>query len=80
MSKPKKKPCGAHVELVSSPAARVTRCACGTVHVHLHTHGISMRLDADALRNVSNALTAAVRVIDLAEAPPVKTPRDETIN
>ncbi|GAC1542994.1 MAG: hypothetical protein NVS3B10_07290 [Polyangiales bacterium] len=78
--KPKKKPCGPHVELASNPAARVMRCACGTVHVHLHAQGVSLRLPPDVLRAVANALAAAANVVDVGEVPPLTTAGDDTVN
>ena len=66
---PTKKKCGPHLELSSNAAARVMRCGCGTVHVHLHAQGISMRLEPDALRALSNALGAASRLVDIGDAP-----------
>jgi hypothetical protein len=82
MSQPaKRKPCGPHVELASNAAARITRCACGTIHVHLHAQGISMRLPGDeALRHIANALSAASRVVDHAETPPLTSQGDDTVN
>ena len=63
------KKCGPHVELTSNAAARVTRCACGVVHVHLHAQGMSMRLDPEALRHIANALAGASRLVDMVDAP-----------
>lgn len=67
MSHPKSKKCGPHVELASNEAARVTRCGCGVVHVHLHAQGMSLRVDATHLRHVANALGAASRLVDIAD-------------
>lgn len=82
MSQPtKKKPCGPHVELAANAAARITRCACGVIHVHLHGHGISLRLpEGEALRHIANALGAASRVVDHAETPPLTNQGDDTVN
>jgi hypothetical protein len=63
------KRCGAHVELSSTPGAKVTRCPCGTVHVHLARNGLSLRMKDEDLRHVANALAAAARVVDRAETP-----------
>jgi hypothetical protein len=58
-----KKACGTHVELTSNDAVRVTRCTCGTVHVTLNSSGVTVRMSAEALRNVAQGLrTAADRV------------------
>lgn len=70
------KRCGPHVELSTNDAARVTRCTCGTVHVHLNAQGLTVRLAPEQLRHVSNALSAAQRLIDLTDqagAAPAET-------
>jgi hypothetical protein len=64
------KKCGPHVELVSNQAARVTRCTCGTVHLQLNAHGVTVRLTPEHLRHVANALSASVRLIDLTDSAP----------
>ncbi len=56
MSKPA---CGQHTELVSNNAVRVTRCTCGTVHVTIVASGVTVRMPADAFRNVATGLRAA---------------------
>lgn len=61
------KRCGPHVELTSNDAAVVTRCPCGTVHITLHTNGVTFRLPPDKLRHVANALSGAMRLIDLTD-------------
>ena len=70
------KRCGPHVELSTNDASRVTRCTCGTVHVHLNAQGLTMRFTPEQLRHVSNALSAAQRLIDLTDkagAAPAET-------
>ena len=70
MSGGQAKKCGPHVELVSNQHARVTRCGCGTLHVQLNGNGVTLRLPPDGFRHVANALSAAVRLIDITDAPP----------
>ena len=69
MSTQTKRACGPHVELSSSKAARVMRCPCGTVHIHLSAQGITVRVTGEDLRHLGNALSAASRLIDVVEAP-----------
>jgi hypothetical protein len=64
--------CGLHVVVASSPAARVTRCACGTVHVHFARPRMTLTMHMEELRHLGNALSAAARMIDAAEAPQVE--------
>jgi hypothetical protein len=61
------KRCGPHVELSSNDHARITRCTCGTIHVHLHAQGLTLRMPPEQLRHVANAVSAAQRLIDLTE-------------
>lgn len=68
-----KQSCGPHVELTSNPAVRVTRCSCGTVHVHLKASGVSLQIDETQLRHVANGLAGATRLLDAAEAEVVVT-------
>jgi hypothetical protein len=64
---PPSSPCGQHVELASTSAVRITRCACGTVHLTLVASGVTVRLSSESLRGVSGGLKAAVDRLD--EAP-----------
>jgi hypothetical protein len=54
-----KNSCGPHTELTANNAVRVTRCNCGTVHVSLLHSGVTVRMSADAFRNVALGLSAA---------------------
>jgi hypothetical protein len=74
-----KKSCGPHVELSSTPHARITRCPCGTVHLHLSNQGLTLRIDDDALRGVGDAFGAALRLLDGARDEAVATP-DGVVN
>jgi len=61
---PTKNSCGPHSELSSNDATRVTRCACGTVHVTLNASGVTVRLTPEAFRNIVAGLTAATERMD----------------
>ena len=54
------KACGQHTELASNSAVRVTRCSCGTVHVHFLTSGLTMRMSQEVFRGVSAGLKIAL--------------------
>ena len=58
------KSCGPHVELAANAATRVTRCGCGTVHVTFLGSGVTVRMSADAFRNVAAGLGHAVQKLD----------------
>ena len=59
-----KNSCGPHTELMSNNAVRVTRCACGTVHVTFLTSGVTVRMAADVFRSVTSGLLAATERMD----------------
>ncbi|MFI5301864.1 MAG: hypothetical protein ACHREM_27560 [Polyangiales bacterium] len=61
--------CGLHLAVASSPVARITRCACGTLHVHLVRQRLTLKMQLEELRHLGNALSAAARVIDHTEDP-----------
>jgi hypothetical protein len=56
--------CGPHTELVANNAIRVTRCACGTVHVTLIASGVTLRMSLDAFRAASAGMKAATERLD----------------
>lgn len=53
------KRCGTHTELSSSPAAKITRCACGAVHVHITRSGVSLQLSAEHFAEISATVAGA---------------------
>jgi hypothetical protein len=61
---PSKSSCGSHTELTSNSAVRVTRCACGTVHVTLLASGVTVRMSAEAFYDVASGLNAAADRLD----------------
>jgi hypothetical protein len=61
-----KNACGAHTEILSNNAARVTRCTCGTLHVTLNASGVTVRLQPDAFRGLAAGLQQAIEKLDAA--------------
>jgi hypothetical protein len=53
------KRCGVHTELSTSPAAKITRCGCGTVHVHIVRSGVTVQLSAEQFAEVSATVAGA---------------------
>jgi hypothetical protein len=51
--------CGPHTELLSNETVRVSRCACGTVHVTLIRSGVTVRMSPEAFRSVAAGLKVA---------------------
>ena len=53
------KRCGVHTELSTSPAAKITRCGCGTVHLHILRSGVTLQLSAEQFAEVSATVAGA---------------------
>ncbi len=54
-----KKRCGAHTELAKNAASRITRCACGQVHVHVMSNGVTLQLSAENFGLMGAAMSEA---------------------
>lgn len=63
------KSCGQHKELTSNSAVRITQCTCGMLHVTMNQNGITVRMNADTLRNTWAGLKAAIDRIDEEPVP-----------
>ncbi len=62
-----KSACGQHTEIASNSAVRITRCTCGTVHVTLNASGVTVRMPAEAFRNVAAGFGVAAEKMDKVE-------------
>jgi hypothetical protein len=60
--------CGSHTEILSNNTVRVTRCACGTVHVTLIASGVTVRMSGETFRNAASGLKMAADRIDESSA------------
>ncbi len=56
--------CGAHVTLSDNDEARVTRCPCGTVHVHVRSSGVTIQVRDDRFQKVWLAVMCAIAKLD----------------
>lgn len=63
------KSCGQHKELTANSAVRITQCTCGMVHVTMNHNGVTVRMNADTLRNTWAGLKAAIDRIDEEPVP-----------
>lgn len=64
--------CGKHTELSANAHARVTRCPCGAIHVHLLKSGVSVQMPLEAFRAAQAAfMTATDKLEDLEECEPI---------
>jgi hypothetical protein len=55
-----KKPCGPHVVLAQNDGAKISRCACGTVHVHFARVGVTVQVTDGQLAELARAVSAAM--------------------
>jgi hypothetical protein len=60
MSEPKPR-CGTQMELVRSRAARVSRCACGAIHLHLPNGSMTLHFERGGFDELVRALNTASR-------------------
>jgi hypothetical protein len=56
--------CGPQTEIASNNVVRITRCACGVLHVTLLGNGVTVRMTAEQLRSVSAGFGTALERID----------------
>ena len=64
--------CGTHVELAKTGSVRITRCACGTLHLHVARSGVTLQIGEDSLADLAAATTEAARELGSeAKRPPV---------
>ena len=67
--------CGSHEELARTTDFRLTRCACGTVHLHMVKGGVTLQLTETMLAELVNVSTAAHRKVEtLTAAEPARAP------
>jgi hypothetical protein len=70
-----KKRCGPHVELAANPAARITRCARGTFHIHVVKWGVTLQLSAEHFAEVAATFAGAFEAMKLFSQPPGAAPQ-----
>lgn len=56
--------CGKHTTIASNPSVRVTRCACGTLHLTVIASGVTVQLKEETLRGIAGGLTTALENLD----------------
>jgi len=72
--------CGRHEELARTSSFRVTRCPCGTVHLHMVKGGVTVQLGEGMLPELVNAATAANRKVETFEAEAARSPSSTPSN
>jgi hypothetical protein len=61
------KRCGPHVEMTKTDHVRVTRCACGAVHVTMLKHGVTVQMSEEEFVGVARDLGLAAHECELAK-------------
>lgn len=59
-----KNACGPQTEIATNNVVRVTRCACGILHVTHLANGVTLRMTGEQLRAASIGFAAALEKID----------------
>ncbi len=70
--------CGQHDELARTTDFRVTRCTCGTVHLHIAKRGVTVQLTDTMLAELVNVASAAQRKVEALEETAVRFPSAPT--
>ncbi len=64
--------CGQHEELARTTDFRLTRCACGTVHLHVVKGGVTLQLTDTMLAELVNVASAAHRKVEASTVDPAR--------
>ena len=51
--------CGPHSEIVKTEGIRISRCACGTVHVNFARNGLTVQLAPEQFAEATQAMSLA---------------------
>jgi hypothetical protein len=78
--RPSRSACGPHTELAKNEGARITRCACGTIHVHIARSGVTLQLGAEALLDLAAATGEAAQDVRALEGERDRTLPDSCVH
>ncbi len=48
--------CGKHTEVAATENLRLSKCSCGTYHMNLYKHGLTVRLSATEFQELASAI------------------------
>jgi hypothetical protein len=71
MDRPKA-PCGPQAEIVRTEGIRISRCPCGTVHVHFAHNGLSLQLSPEHFAEAAQAMSLARSLLSGDGARPLQ--------
>ncbi len=66
--------CGTHTELAKTSGVRITRCACGTVHLHVARSGVTLQLSDESLSHLAAATAEAMGELERFASPTNASP------
>ena len=58
--------CGPRTELAKNDGVRITRCSCGTIHLHIARSGVTLQLTEEGFADLARASNEALRDVDSA--------------
>jgi len=70
--------CGNHEELARTTDFRLSRCGCGTVHLHMVKGGVTVQLTDTMLAELVNVATSAQRKVEAMVVDPARHPTAPT--
>jgi hypothetical protein len=72
--------CGARTELAKNENVRITRCACGAIHLHFARTGVSLQLSEEAFRDLTAASNEGLRDLEVSGQERSRSVPDTCIN
>ena len=72
--------CGARTELAKNDTVRITRCACGAIHLHFARSGVSLQLTEEAFRDLTAASNEGMRDLETSGRERSRSAPDTCIN
>jgi len=64
--------CGPHAEIVRTEGIRISRCPCGTVHVHFSHNGLTVQLSPEHFAEAVQAMSLARSLLSGDPARPLQ--------
>jgi hypothetical protein len=72
--------CGSHEELARTTSFRLTRCACGAVHIQFVKGGVTVQISDTQLAELVNVASAAQRKVEAVVVDPSRMPSSAPTN
>jgi hypothetical protein len=72
--------CGPRTELAKNDGVRITRCSCGTIHLHIARSGVTLQLTEEGFAELARASNEALRDVESAGDSDAGPPQSRCIN